>query len=297
MTISQEPAVQLRRLRIALREERQRLGHSQKQVADALDWSTSKLLRIENGTVTISRSDLLALLRHYGVNDQKRIDELVTMAQIAKRQSWSQYREVLDQDFLIFLGFESAASLIRSFQPLAIPGLLQTEEYANTSIRAFADPDTPESAIEQMIEARMERKDLFTRSDPPEMFFILDEAVVRRRVGPGNVMIRQLEHLKELAQVPTVSIQILPFSVGVRPGIREPFVLLDFPDPADDDLLYIERGKFLSRDNPAEVERYLKIFFDLEDVATPRGRIAEVIDRIISQLKDPGDSSIPSEVA
>lgn len=295
MAITQDPAVQQRRLRVALREERQRLGYSQRAVAEALDWSPSKLLRIENGTVTISRSDLLAILRHYGVEDQRRVNELVEMAQVAKKQSWTQYRDVLGPEFLTYLGFESAASIIRNFQPLAIPGLLQTEEYADASIRALSEPDTANDVIEKLVEVRMERQELVSRSGPPEMFFILDEAVIRRRVGPGKVMIRQLERLKEVAENPRISIQVLPFSVGVRAGIREPFIHLDFPDAADDDLLYIERGRFVSRDNPTEVERYMKIFYDLEDVATPRGRIGEVLDRVISHMERHEESFVSIE--
>lgn len=289
MAVSQDPAVQRRRLRIALRDIRQTLSLSQKEVADALDWSPSKLLRIENGTVTISRSDLLALLHHYGVNDQGRVDEFVTMAQIAKRQTWTNYRDVLRPDTIVFMEMESAAFLIKTYMPFAIPSLLQTEEYATALTKALA-PELTDVEVAKVVQARMERQELINRSDPPELRFVMDEAVVRRQVGRGKVMLRQLEHMKALSANPNVKIRILPFSAGVHSGMREPFIILDFPDAADDDLLYIERSQMLSRDAPEEVARYNAYFFELRDLAVPEGEVQAFLDKVIEELEVKGSS-------
>jgi transcriptional regulator with XRE-family HTH domain len=288
MSDTQEPAVQRRRLRVALRELRQKSGFSQKEVAAALDWSPSKLLRIENGSVTISRSDLLAVLAHYGVTDKIRVDELLAMAQTARKQSWSEYRGVLNNETLIFIEFERAASRLRYFTPFAVPGLLQTEEYAVALLRALS-PEIPEEQVRLIVQSRMERQELLNQDDPPEIFFILDEAVVRRRVGSGKVMVRQLERMREISAHPKIHIQILPFSVGPQTRITEPFTVLEFPDPADDDVLYVERVNLISRDNPEEIQRYKATFFALEDLATPKGRAGEVIGRTIEQMEDQAD--------
>lgn len=295
MAPRQDPAVQRRRLRVALRDLRQSLNRTQKEVADALDWSPSKLIRIENGSVTISRSDLIAILDHYGVNDQARVAELVAMAQTAKQQSWAQYRDVHPQSFLNYLEFESAAHLIRSYEPLLVPGLLQTEEYANATIRALA-PEASDHVVQRRVEVRMERQELLRREEPPQIYFIMDEAVVRRRVGQGKVMIRQLEQLREAAQSPRTHLQILPFSAGLWAGMREAFVVLDFPDPADDDLLYIERENLVSRDKPEEVEQYNTLFFEMQDVSTPPGRAVEILDRLIEELEGGRSSPIDESV-
>src|SRR5438477_3975398 len=130
-----DPTVQRRRLRAELRSARTEAGLTQRQAAEALDWSPSKLLRIENGSVSISTTDLKALLALYGIQDPVKIEELVRMAQSARRHTWSAYRDVFSHEFIVYLGYESSASIIRQVEPLLIPGLLQTEEYADVILR------------------------------------------------------------------------------------------------------------------------------------------------------------------
>jgi len=286
MTITYDPEVQRRRLRIALRDIRQTLQKTQKQVAQAMDWSPSKLLRIETGETSISVSDLTALLGHYEVTDQRRTSELVEMAKVAKRQTWASYRDVFTPEFMVYLGYESSASRIRQFHPMLIPGLLQTEEYARAIAESLRPKKRSDPDVDRQIQARMERQELLSRDGPPEMFFILDEAVVRRAVGRGNTMVRQLNHLKELNRRSNVNIQIIRFSAGAHGGMRGPFVVLDFPDPADDDLLFLEsaRGDAVSED----VAPYLELFFELEDLATPKARLDEVMDELIAELDGKG---------
>ncbi|MDQ1293120.1 MAG: hypothetical protein QG608_1001, partial [Actinomycetota bacterium] len=107
-----------------------------------MDWSLSKLIRIESGTVTIATNDLRALLAHYGVTDRERVEDLVEVGRSSRERSWwSAYKGVVSLEYLCFLGFESSASIIRNFEPLLIPGLLQTEEYARIAIRVVQEPD------------------------------------------------------------------------------------------------------------------------------------------------------------
>lgn len=288
MTNNQDPAVQRRRLRSSLRQIRKGLGLTQKAAAATLDWSPSKLLRIENGSVNISKSDLIALLSSYGINDQDRIAELIDMAQTAKTQSWTAYRDVLTAEFITYLGYEGSASVVRQYQPLLVPGLLQTEEYARTIIRTLLTrQDETMDGLERRVQARMERQEVLSRDDAPAMHFILDEAVVARRVGNAAIMIRQLEHLITAAKNEKVVIQIVPFRAGAHPGMRGPFILLEFADPDLDDLLYLEhaRGDVVNASGGDEIATAVEAFFVLEDLASPKSRLTETIEKAVAAMR------------
>ncbi|MDG4764116.1 helix-turn-helix transcriptional regulator [Solwaraspora sp. WMMD406] len=281
MSMNNDPEVQRRRLRIALREFRQARQLTQKEVALELDWSTSKLIRIETGESSISVSDLRALLAHYEVSDADHIDRLVEMAKIAKRQTWATYRDIMSPALLQYLGYESSASRIRQFQPLLVPGLLQTEEYANAIIRTYSPPSLSSDDVERLVRARLERQELLSRDEAPMLYCIMDEAAVRRAVGRPGVMFRQLEWLKVLNERPNIHIQVIRFDAGEYRGLTRPFTILDFPNPADDDLVHLEGGRDETISAQEEVANYIDLFFQLEDLATPKARLNEVIDELI----------------
>jgi Domain of unknown function (DUF5753) len=221
-----------------------------------MDWSLSKVIRIEAGSVGISTTDLKALLAYYGVDDPDRINELLELARAARQRSWwSGYRDVASPALFQLIGYEEASNIVRSFEPLLVPGLLQTEDYARAVIPEFAPGATAER-VKTLVEIRMTRQELLDRDDPPLLFFILDEAVVRRLIGGKAVMRRQIRRLIELATMPNVTIEIVPFSSGAHPGLRGPFVVIEFPDPDDSDVLYLEnaRGDLLGRDLAEEEE-------------------------------------------
>lgn len=285
-----EPTVQRRRLRAELRRARFSSGYTQREVADALGWSLSKVVRNENGQIGISNTDLRALLEHYGVKDPKTVNALQVLAADSRRQhAWTGYRDVLAPDFITYLNYESSASMVRETETLLVPGLLQTEEYARSVIASFASRDFRERDIDRQVEARLERQSLLNRHDPPEMFFILDEAVVRRRVGgerdTGRIMVNQLKHLEELAERPGISIQIVPFRSGLHFGIQGGFTILEFPDPDDEDLLFVEnrRGPSL-RDDSDEVARYRLEFYRLEEIAITPSRLGEFVADAIENM-------------
>jgi transcriptional regulator with XRE-family HTH domain len=286
MTESLDPSICRLRLRRALREARIAKGFSQKDVAEVQDWSVSKLLRIEAGAVGVSTTDLRALLEMYEIRDAERVAELTKWAQIARRSPLSVYRDVLSAEFLTYLNYEGSASVVRQWEPLLVPGLLQNEAYARAIIEAFAPQETSERVIERQIEARLSRQELLREPGAPEMFFILDESVLRRRVGRGDTMIRQLEHLRELAQRPHIAIQILPFAAGAHRNMRAPFVILEFREANVEDLLFLEnpRGDLLDRDDGEELALYLASFWDLEGLALARSETEAKIDSVIGEL-------------
>lgn len=282
--VNEDPAVQRRRLRVELRKLRQDAGMTQRDVAKAMDWSTSKLIRIESGDVGISSNDLKVLLAHYGVKEKRRIDTMVEMARTARKETWSEYRDVLHPAFLTYLGYESSARLIRNYQQLLIPGLLQTEEYARAVLTdVHGITGRPQ---ERHWQARQRRQELHERENPPKMFFVIDEAAIHRQVGGPGAMRRQVERLKQLSTEPHITLQILPFTAGAQPGMRGPFVLLEFADPNDDDLLYLEHvtGDTTTRDVPEDTGPYLDVFYLLEEKALSPDDSRSLLDRVIQEM-------------
>jgi len=293
MVAGPDPTIQRRRLRVELRKARLDANLTQRDVAQAMDWSPSKLIRIENGAVNITPIDLRALLGHYGVTDKRRIDTLLEMARAGKTRSWSDFKGVHSGAFLTYLGFESSASIIRQYEPLLIPGLLQTEEYARailSNVYGKAQDDA-----DRRWEARERRQELHERDDRPQMFFILDEAVIQRRVGGAAVMRRQLERLRALADEPHVSVQVIPFRAGAHPGMRGPFTLLEFADANDDNVLYLEHttGDTTTRDDPEETGPYLDFFWSLEDLALSTEESNALVDKIIADMSEPAQPTVP----
>lgn len=295
MARGHDPMYQRRRLRSALRRLRDQAGETQREAAHALEWSPSKLIRIETGAVGISITDLRALLAHYGVIDNELIAELEEAARDSRRQTWwSKYRHMLDPQFQELLGFESSATIIRDFNPLLLPGLVQTEDYARELIKAQLDDQQREANPDlenNLVQARLERQRLLADEDHPEMFFILDEAVLRRRIGGAQTMVRQLEHLKALARRPGFNLQVVSFETGAYSGLWGPFVVFelvgDRVDSASDEVVvFLENAgaDYLIRDNPEQSSRYVERFLKLENLASRKEDIEKVLDDIIAQM-------------
>ena len=268
MPAYQDPTALRRRLRRELRSHRTAAQLTQRDVAVALDWSPSKLIRIESGAVAVTTSDLRALLSHYQVTDADVVEELIMTAKSSKKSSWAEYRDVVSPSAATYFGYEASATIIRQFEPLLVPGLLQTEEYMRA---VFHEVLLPDVNVERMVQARLERQEILDREVLPELFFILDEAVLRRPLAGSATMRRQLERLEELGSRDRISIQVVPFTAGGYPGLLGPFVVLEFSD--DDTLLYLEnRNDVVIRDDPDETGRYLDLFWQLEErVATEAG--------------------------
>jgi transcriptional regulator with XRE-family HTH domain len=272
------PAVQRRRLRTELRRIRLGTNETLEQVAAAMDWSLSKLIRIENGTVGISTNDLKVLLGYYGIVDDRRVEELVAMAKAARERSWwSTYRDVASPQLLQFIEYQAAAMITRNFESLLIPGLLQTEEYAREVIKEFGGwPRPSKDRLDALVALRMKRQEVLKRTGPPPwFFFILDEGVLRRVVGGKDVMDRQIRHLNQLASRGDVTIEVVPFTAGVHYGMHGPFVILEFPEAEDDDVLYLENpgGDLIHRDNPDEILVYREIFEELRRMSLGEGSL------------------------
>lgn len=287
MTLVQDAPLHRRRLRNELRHARATAQLTQKDVADAMEWSLSKLIRIESGAVGTSTNDLKALLEHYGVDTPEEVERILNLARAGKEQRgwWTGYRDTISSPYLTLLSYENSASAIQTFQPIVIPGLLQTEEYARAVIRSVGGSAT-DKRVEELVELRVQRQEeLLEKSDPPEMFFVMDEAALHRWVGGRDVMRRQLQRLKDEATRENVTIEVVPFTKGAHPGMQGPFLILEFTDERDEDVLFLEnsRGDIVTRDEKEEIAPYREAFAKLRELAGEEDSGA-AIDRSLKRM-------------
>jgi transcriptional regulator with XRE-family HTH domain len=280
------PVVQQRRLRAELRKAREDAGHTQKRVAEELGWSLSKVIRLETGATTVSTSDAMALIHYYEITDRVRIDDLLSVTRARERAWWDEYSEFYSQQFLNFLAYEDTASRIRQFQTLAVPGLLQTANYARAVFRAYL---VEESRIDRAVKVRLNRQRLLNRPDGPELVFMVDEGVVHRQVGGPAVMIEQLTRLKEINDLdnPSIAVRIVPFSIGVNPGMKGSFVVFDFPADEDESVVNVEEpnSDVLIRDNPETTSKYVEAFLALDELALSKAESTELLGSVINNMR------------
>jgi transcriptional regulator with XRE-family HTH domain len=264
---SASPLLQRRRLRTELRTARLNKELTQEQVARAMEWSLSKMNRIEKAKTGISTNDLKVLLPLYGITDKKRTQELLDLARAARQPGWwRQYSDVAPGRLLELIDFESAASAVHQFETTFVPGILQTEEYASAILQEFHSGNMPDENIRKLVELRTRRRDLLVGADAPKFSFVLDESVVHRVVGNPAATSKQFWHLISTAELPSVTIRIVPFTAGLHLGMGGAFEVVEFDDTDDENIVYFEdqRGDFIS-DDPAEASRYLKAFHLIEE--------------------------------
>jgi transcriptional regulator with XRE-family HTH domain len=295
-----DPSVYRRSLRKSLRRIRETLKITQAAAAEEMSWSPSKIIRIETGIVGISISDLRSLLAYYQISsDSEQYENLIETGKQARRTPWAaQYKEFAGDVFLTFLGHEDSATRSYSFQPILVPGLLQTDEYATQVLQVIRGPKTA-TRIRALTDLRLARQErVFARGDGIRLNYLLDESVVRRAVGGPEVMKRQVTHLINSCQRENVSIRILPFKLGLYRSIRVPFVVLEFDEPGEAALLYLEYphkdaiiredgpydegGTETETDEPTTPPTYLQIFTELQEQTTE----AETLEILQSALRE-----------
>lgn len=253
------PSIRRRRLAAELRKLRDESGLSINDVAGKLGWQASRVSRIETRQLGITAPDLRKLLDVYGADEPSYRDRLLELARrTAERGWWQSYpRSLVPLDLGDLISVEAEAAAIRSYQPEAVPGLLQTPEYARAVIRARGGATAAEAG--RLVEIRMERQQVLERTDPPppRLSVVLNEAVLRRRVGGPAVMREQLEYLMAERDHVNVIIQVLPFDTGAHPAMAGPFVMMTFLDSADPGVVYLEQhtsSAFLEQ--PEELREY-----------------------------------------
>ncbi len=256
------PLMLRRRLRTELRTARLSKELTQEQVATEMEWSLSKMNRIEKAKSGISANDLKMLLSLYGITDQERTEELLALARAAKQSPWwSRYSDVAPPDLLELIEYEYAASAVSQFETMFVPGILQTEDYATAVLQGFLGEKSPAERVAALVELRTRRRELLTSENAPKFHFVLDESVIHRLVGSPAITSRQFMHLVRVAELSNVTIQIVPFAVGLHPGMTGPFEVVEFDDAPDEKIVFLEgpRGDFIS-DDPEETDSYLESF-------------------------------------
>ncbi len=223
------PTVRRRRLAAELRRIREELDYTLEDVADRLRWSASKLSRIETAKSGAKIIDVRRLLQHYQVAGPE-AEELLTLAREAERKGWWEaYSGALQEEVSALIGLEAEAEEASQWQTLVVPGLLQTEAYAEQTVLGYQPSiGMPPGQIKAYVTARLHRQEVLSRERPLSLSAVLDESVLLRSYGGPKVMREQLDRLIDLSQQPNISLYIRPLQVSHPAPTAPPFTYLDF---------------------------------------------------------------------
>jgi transcriptional regulator with XRE-family HTH domain len=257
-----------------LRQLREAKGLTRAAAGYTIRASESKMSRLELGRVSFKERDIRDLLVLYGIEDPDQRDGLLGLARQANQPGWwHRYSDILPSWFESYIGLEETATLIRTYEGHLVPGLLQTQDYARAVMLAGL-PSQSDEEVARWLRLRMERQTLLTRSDPPRLWAVVDEAALRRPVGGPEVMCAQLDHLIAATKLPNVTLQVVQFRASAHAALGQPFVILRFRDPELPDMVYLEQlTSGLWIDKRDEVDSY-----------------AHVMDRLVVQAEDPNST-------
>jgi hypothetical protein len=268
---------QLRRLREAASITPEQAGYE-------IRASRSKISRMETGRVGFKARDVADLLVLYGVEGEQERSRFLDLVERSGRADWwTRYSDILPDWFENYLGLESASSTIRTFEIQFVHGLFQTEDYAQAVTR-LGHQAAPMVQIERRVGLRVKRQDLLTRANPPRIWSVMDEAVLRRPVGGPAVMRAQLHRLLEVAKMPQVTLQVVPFARGGHAGAGGSFTVLRFEEQFLPDVVYIEQlTGAVYLEQRGDVEHYLEVMDQLSGEALTPVATARFIEQVASQ--------------
>jgi transcriptional regulator with XRE-family HTH domain len=264
-----------------LRRFREAAGITPERAGYAIRASRSKISRLENGRVRLKSRDVTDLLTLYGVTDEATRSKFLALAgQSNSPDWWTKYSDILPDWFETYLGLEAAASTIRTFEVQFVPGLFQTEGYARAVTRLGRKSAPPEE-VERRVALRLKRQDLLSRPNPPTIWSVMDEAVLRRPVDGCAVMRAQFQHLIEMAELPHVSLQVVPFASGGHAAESGSFTVLRFEERDLPDVVYLEQlTGAVYLDQRADVEQYLEVVDELSSAAPTPAETVRFIDKV-----------------
>ncbi|WP_078916015.1 helix-turn-helix domain-containing protein [Streptomyces viridochromogenes] len=262
-----------------LQELREAAGLGRDEAARVLRVAPATVRRMETAEVALKIPYVQVLLETYGVPECEAAD-FVTLAEEANQPGWWQrFHDVLPDWFSLYVSLEGAARIVRSYEPHFVPGLLQTEEYARAVLGAGTIGQTGPETIERHVSLRMERQRLLERPDPPHLWVIMDETVLRRPVSlRGEVMRDQLAKLLEFAERDRVTLQVAEFASGPHPGTYAPFSLFRFGEPELPDMVYTEYlTGALYLDSRREVAAHLEVLDHMSTAAASAERTKKIL--------------------
>ncbi|GAB3432373.1 helix-turn-helix domain-containing protein [Actinophytocola sediminis] len=272
-------AAELRRLRSAA-------NLSRDDVSERTGLNTVTLYRIERARTRPQLRTLVALLDLYGAGKQHR-EYLLNLCRDATIPGWlRQHHAALPEEYAAYISFEDEAHCVRNYVSLFVPGLLQTEDYARAVIRGVL-PTATEDEVEDRVSARMGRQAVLIKDSPLKLWAVLDEAALHRVVGGPEVMLGQLDHLASAVNAPNITCQVIRYSGGAHPGMPGQFSILEFADPMDTDLIYIDSMAgdfFLESDD--EISRFRASFDTLVAVAASPNDSVSLIADLARELKE-----------
>ncbi|MEU5565474.1 DUF5753 domain-containing protein [Micromonospora musae] len=238
-TGGQGPTTNRRRLRLLLRQLRLDRGLSLEDVRQEMDWSLSKVTRIENGSVSISVNDLRALLDFYQLRDAAEVRDLLGLARLARRRHWAaEYREFVSPSYMDFLGYEDDSCRISQYHPFLIPGLLQTESYARLVVTTGPQYRVDNAAAGARVQLRLARQDrVFAQPRRREVRIVLDERALKS-VENTELMLAQIDQI--LSRLPDLDLVVLRRDTAANSVLVGPFSLHEFDSDVDPDVVYLD---------------------------------------------------------
>jgi DNA-binding XRE family transcriptional regulator len=249
------PTVRRRRLSAELRRLREESGLTAEKVGQHLGWSRGRLTNMEQNKWKRPDPVVIRALAHLYEASPEITEGLVLLARQSRDKGWwTRYGDVFTD---AYVGFEAEASAVSTYQSMVVHGLLQTPEYAaaSTRIGRTRSPD----AIDRVVQARLVRQEILDQDEPPKLWCVLDESVLLRPAGDHQVMREQIAKLIRLIETADhIKIQVLPLDVGLHPGTAGAFTILDFANPLDRPVTYIETrtdGLYLEEDEEVQVHR------------------------------------------
>ena len=248
-------SVRQRRVSAELRTLRLSRNLTCEQVGDALGWSTAKISRMETGIRGLYPEDVALVLGYLQAPAPLR-DELLALVRDSHKPNWIQVGGKLPTAWKQLIDFEDSATALFNYEPLVIPGLLQTADYARAVIRA-GNSELPESEVDRLVRTRMGRIAILSRHTGPTLAAIIDETVLRRPLADPSIMQAQLQHLLTMATRPRIDLRVIPFEIGATTGIEGPILILDFPDQPS--LVHLETRGVTGFLEEAAVVRRVKI--------------------------------------
>lgn len=287
MPAGQRPTVRALRLGSELRRLREVAGITQEVAAVRIDGKKPKVSKIESGRQTVTKAELEVLLLLYGVTDTKLISALDALRATRRRPGWwDQYGAILGPYMSERLVVERDAVRALAYQPLLVPGLLQTADYARAVIQGVGRP-TNADQVESYVSVRQQRqREFFEGAESRQCVCVLDEAVLHRVVGSPAILAAQLQHLVELNAPPRMSVQIISFNQGWHPGLDSPFMIYAYPDLMDLDVVvleYLDGALYLEEDEA--VDKYRLAFDELRALALSSRQSMEMISRRARDLE------------